>query len=226
MLESEKDIILADLMQFGWTLKLPPVSTRARDIGLALGPIMPNQRTGSSHADLVPYSKSDAPPGSMSSMVGKNAQPIHSDGAHTSVPPHYLIFECLEPGSEECPTHIWAIDLDKIIADRNPLLVAPQWVFGSKDRGFYSSIVQRKLSTSRIRFDPLCMTPAAFCRSSLVEAESLIGSYSSKFSIDWIAGAILIVDNWRCLHARGSGAEGSPTRKLRRWQVGDSNGMG
>lgn len=205
---------------------MPPVSRCAKDIAFTLGPIVPNQRTGSSYTDLAPYSKPDAPPGSMSSMIGKDAQPMHSDGAHTPVPPHYLVFECLEPGNGQCPTHIWAIDLEAIISDRDPLLVSPQWVFGRKDRGFYSSIVQRKLLAPRIRFDPLCMTPAAFSNSSLVEAGKLIDLHSRRFSIEWTTGAILIIDNRRCLHARGPGSEGSPTRKLRRWQVGDSNGMG
>lgn len=83
MRDSEDELIYGDLKELGWTLLLPPVSSCAEDIALRLGPLVPNQRTGLPYVDLVPYSKSDAPLGSMSSLVGTAAQPMHSDGAHT-----------------------------------------------------------------------------------------------------------------------------------------------
>lgn len=226
MRESEEKLIGAGLRQHGWILLTPPVLSCAKNLAMALGPIILSQRTGLPFVDLVPYSAADAPPGSMSSLVGKGAQPMHSDGAYAPTPPRYLIFECLDAGGGHCPTQIWVLNLEAIIAARHALLTVPQWVYGSRNRGFYSSIVQRTVSDARARFDPLCMAPAAFNHSSILEAQSILKLHAQEFSIDWQTGAILIMDNWRCLHARGVGSKGSPARKLRRWQVGDGDGMG
>ena len=226
MLEREENHVSIGLRQNGWTTLTSSASNSAERVALSLGRLIPSQRTGLPYVDLVPHRTEDAAAGTMSSLVGKGAQPLHTDGAHTPAPPHYLIFECLDPGEKRCPTHIWAMNLRAIIADRDPLLMLPQWVFGDRQRCFYGAIVQKTLSAARVRFDPLCMAPASFSSPSIREAQSLLKLYSQEYLIDWEKGSILIIDNFRCLHARGLGSENAPSRRLRRWQVGDTNGMG
>jgi hypothetical protein len=227
MTEPDQETITTGLKERGWFLLKPPVLTDPNDLALSLGPIVHSRRTGLPFSELIPYSAEEAPPGSMSSLIGKSAQPMHSDGAYVPTPPRYLLFECIEAGKGQCPTHLWALGVEEIFAERHRLLTTPKWIFGrGNGRGFYGSIVQRNNSSVRARFDPLCMAPASFCHSSVAEAESALKRYAQPCSVDWITGAILIIDNWRCLHARGFGSDDSPTRRLRRWQIGDPNGLG
>ncbi len=55
-----------------------------------------------------------------------------------------------------------------------------------------------------LRYDPTCMKPAtrAAARASVV-IERLIHE-ARPIRVDWGPRTTLIIDNWRCLHARGS----------------------
>jgi hypothetical protein len=46
---------------------------------------------------LIPRSRQHASPSSYSGIYGKNSFPLHTDMAHWSVPPHYLMLRCIEP---------------------------------------------------------------------------------------------------------------------------------
>jgi hypothetical protein len=214
------------LSQQGWIFFTPPVLNDRKTWALSLGPLIPHRRTGLLYTDLVPYSEEEAPRGSMSAVVGKGPQPMHSDGAHVSVPPRYLVFECIDAGEQMCPTQIWVLNLEAIIAAQYSLLTLPQWIYRDGVQSFYGSIVHRANQGARIRFDPSCMAPASFSRSSILEVESILKFYSEERSINWETGAILVIDNWQCLHGRHDGSVNSPKRKLRRWQIGDGDGVG
>lgn len=56
--------------------------------------------------------------------------------------------------------------------------------------------------------------------------EGLLKSCARHFSFEWEDGALLIIDNWRRLHARGLGAESAESRRLRRWNIGENYGLG
>lgn len=221
MVTTDQGFIFETLRNDGWVFLKPPLTTNIADLVRSLGRVMPNRRTGSSFADLVPYAICEAPERSMSSLVGKSPQPMHSDGAFTPEPPRYLLFECLEEGEGKCPTHISTLNEADIISEQPKLLTTPQWVFDNGvDRGFYGAVFERVNSLVRVRFDPFCMSPASFSQYSVTDAETVIDRYTQHRSVDWVTGAILMIDNWRCLHARGAGSDNSPSRRLRRWQIG------
>jgi len=57
------------------------------------------------------------------------------------------------------------------------------------------------------------------------EISQALDNYSQRFSFEWDLGSMLIVDNWRCLHARGRGGDKAPSRRLRRWSIGVDYGL-
>lgn len=174
---------------------------------------------------LRPYSQCEAPRASMSSITGLSAQPMHTDAAYYPLPPRYIVFFCSEPGEAECPTYVWPLNWDKMLQDRPSVLMQPGWIAkGGKRAPFYCQILTAAPSSRMfIRFDPICMKPPL--AGNMTSAVNILNEYSKKVEFFWEAGDILIVDNWRCLHARGSGAASAPSRRLLRWAIGGGDGL-
>ncbi len=190
-----------------------------RELLAHLGPFLQVRHTGLDHQDLKPLTRDEAPPRSMSAVTGTDAQPMHTDGAYYPRPPHYIAFHCIEPGEASCPTIVSPLDLARLERDRPKILAAPHWVVRGGGHGrFYCSVLECKSGQARIRFDPLCMYLAS-C-DARQEAQNLLRSYAGRIEFDWESDRLLIIDNWRCLHARGAGADRAVTRQLRRWSIG------
>jgi alpha-ketoglutarate-dependent taurine dioxygenase len=177
--------------------------------------------------ELIPTSRAAARPGSLSSFTGAGAQPMHTDAAYLASPPRYLVFECVDPGEVPCRTETWVTNQTKLLEERPHLLTDPKWVFlgGGRSR-FYSPVLDTVLGIARIRFDPCCMSTTYENETGLNEVSGLLASYTRQVSFEWTLGAFLIIDNWRCMHARGVGGESGPSRRLRRWYLGAQNGLG
>jgi alpha-ketoglutarate-dependent taurine dioxygenase len=191
-----------------------------------LGSLVPHQRTNLWHNDLIPLTNERARPGSMSSFVGTGEQPSHTDGAHMLVPPRYLVFYCLDPGESPCHTNLWITSQKALLLSRPRILTEATWVFndGVQDP-FYAPITEARGGLVRVRFDPFCMCAAPSSCGTVSSAEVTLLSYTSFVRIEWSTSSMLIIDNWRCLHARGAGAALAPSRRLRRWTIGAQRGM-
>lgn len=177
--------------------------------------------------ELTPMSRAAARPGSLSSFTGAGAQPMHTDAAYLANPPRYLVLECVDPGDFPCRTEAWVTNQGKLLEERPSLLTAPEWVFlGGGQSRFYSPVLDTLLGIARIRFDPCCMSGTYENQTKLSEVSSLLASYTQQVSFEWTLQAFLIIDNWRCMHARGIGGEAAPSRRLRRWYLGAQNGLG
>ncbi|NYF88561.1 alpha-ketoglutarate-dependent taurine dioxygenase [Edaphobacter lichenicola] len=177
--------------------------------------------------ELIPIGRAAARPGSLSSFTGAAAQPMHTDAAYLASPPRYLVFECVDPGEVSCKTEAWVTNQAKLLEERPHLLTNPRWVFlgGGRSR-FYSPVLDTVLGIARIRYDPYCMSAAGENKTTLNDVSGLLASYTRQVSFEWTQGAFLIIDNWRCMHARGVGGESAPSRRLRRWYLGAKNGLG
>jgi alpha-ketoglutarate-dependent taurine dioxygenase len=177
--------------------------------------------------ELVPSSRAAARPGSLSSFTGAGAQPMHTDAAYLASPPRYLVFECVDPGEAPCRTEVRVTNQARLLEERPSLLTDPNWVFlGGGQSRFYSPVLDTLLGIARIRFDPCCMSAAYNHETNLGEVSSILASYTRQVSFEWTLDAFLIIDNWRCMHARGIGGEAAPSRRLRRWYLGAQNGLG
>jgi hypothetical protein len=118
------------------------------------------------------------------------------------------------------------LDLERLRTDRPARLLETVWIArGGGNRPFYCFAMEAQCGRVRIRFDPLCMRPASECRGTVEAVEAVLDSYSSRIEFAWKRRSMLVIDNWRCLHARGDGAADAPTRLLRRWSIGVPNGL-
>lgn len=209
----------------GWWFIPPALATTPIDILSNLGSLIPSRKR-LPYLDLVPYKKASAPHASMSAKTGEGEQPRHTDAAFCPTPPRYVAFQCLEPGESSCPTRVWALDLDRLRKDRPPALTRISWAaHGGRRPAFYCAVMDVRQLEVRIRFDPLCMRPIDGRIETVDEVSQALDSYSRAFSFEWKLGSMLIVDNWRCLHARGIGGDKAPSRKLRRWSIGADHGL-
>jgi hypothetical protein len=211
----------------GWAW-IPSISQAQLETGLcSLGPFV-SARFGESDAvDLRPYRQDDAPKASMSAVVGSCAQPMHTDAAYYARPPRYIALYCVEKGEAPCPTHVWALDWQRLMLERPSILLEPGWVSrGGRHAPFYCQILTTTAGgRGFVRFDPICMKLPRRIGALEAVTETLT-RYASRTDFYWSRGDAVIVDNWRCLHARGDGAADAPSRRLRRWYIGESNGLG
>ncbi len=225
MLLAPLNSALSYLRKSGWCLIRPGAVAEPSDFLVTLGSLLPSR--GTNYRDLRPYHEESAPVGSMSSIIGTARQPMHTDGAWCAVPPNYLVFQCIDPGEAPCPTHIWAADLSRLVADRPTILSRTNWVaFGAGgNTGFYCSVMEVHADDVRLRFDPCCMKPAENAGYDVGGVVRVIESYCSHHTVFWERQAVLIINNWHCLHARGFGADNAPSRTLRRWSIGADSGL-
>jgi alpha-ketoglutarate-dependent taurine dioxygenase len=194
------------------------------DILRTLGPPFRSHPSNTHHHDLRPYDKHLAPSGSMSATIGTDAQPMRTDGAFHHLPPRYIALQCIEPGEAYCQTHVWAVDTQKLLRESRATVTRPRWVSpGGVSRTFYSPILEIQSGKIRIRFDPLCMRPLRGTTDDLHEVRKTLEDCSQQFEVGWEPGDLLIIDNWRCLHGRGLGADQARSRRLRRWMIGTND---
>jgi alpha-ketoglutarate-dependent taurine dioxygenase len=211
----------------GWCWLPPAAVEDPLEFLRLLGPKVTAKRGGPNHHELRPYTRENAPLGSMSAMTGTDAQPRHTDAAYVPEPPRYTVLQCLAEGERPCPTWLWPMDTARLRKDRPHELTDPIWVVQGGGYGaFYCTAMDVHDSAVRLRYDPLCMRSIVRHSETVAAAEAAIDNYSIRAEVVWESGAILIVDNWICLHARGDGAASAPYRRLRRWYIGAHHGLG
>lgn len=221
----ESALMLRELQAGGCWFAAPRYASAPSVILAALGPLIPS-RNGDLHCDLVIHSKDSAPPASMSAKIGADGQPMHTDAAYDPCPPRYIVFRCLEPGEASCPTNVLVLDVDRLNKDRPGVLTKTIWIaHGGGRPPFYCPVMDVRQDEVRIRFDPLCMRPVHGRADATDEVREVLDCYSQRLSFDWEQGAMLVVNNWRCLHGRTNSGEMAPSRRLRRWNIGVDHGL-
>lgn len=218
----------ATVRQVGWASIPAGAGIDFGGLARTLGSII-SPRTGGGDCKLLrPYAADKAPPNSMSAVTGTGPQPMHTDSAYLPCPPRYVLLTCLSPGESECPTRLWALDWDALLAYRESALLRPGWIVraGGRYPAFYAQVLNRGLhSRPFVRFDPCCMTPPNHDQLTVKQVLSALEACAIPQEISWTYGNAVLFDNWRCLHGRASGAEHAPGRRLQRWLIGETHGM-
>jgi hypothetical protein len=160
-------------------------------------------RTGRQLCDkLCPTDAKLAKPNSLSGKYSLGEFPYHSDTAHWLIPCRFVVLACLSPGAANRPTFL--LDTQRLPLDeakRNLLYRAPFRIRNGKN-SFFGTILSK--SRHFVRCDPGCMIPID------VDAEQALAVFSKERwpsyveKIVWTKGRVVIIDNWRVLHARGS----------------------
>jgi alpha-ketoglutarate-dependent taurine dioxygenase len=222
----DPELVRPQVLLEGWCAIPSVPAMTATGILATLSPLLSSGVTHVYHHDLKPYDKHSAPRGSMSATTGTDAQPMHTDGAYCHLPPRFIALQCLEPGEAHCPTDVWSLDLARLRGDSSIALTRPVWVSrGGGRTPFYCSVLEVQGGTARVRFDRLCMRPLHGANHAVDEVQEVLERCSQQVEMRWARGSLLIIDNWRCLHARGEGAAQAPSRRMRRWTIGASDGL-
>ena len=169
---------------------------------------------------LTLRSSAEAQPRSLSGHFGKGAFPFHTDLAHHRTPPRYVLIRLLK-GDHVRPTVL--LDFERVRLARQAELVLRRsvWLVNGGRGRFSTSILRTQSAGKRmVRYDPVCMAPA---HESFAEAAGLLQDIcdsESPCECTWEHGWVLVMDNWRVLHARPSARDNEDDdRALERVQV-------
>jgi hypothetical protein len=187
--------------------------------------IIPQLRPGladpmsSVELELVsPKNSSQGRPETMSAEFGMGSFPLHTERAHWPIPPRFLIFRSVGRVSDRPTTLLdsYRLDLDEELAQE---LFQRPWIVRYGEICFESPVL-RTVSSGRgrwqIRYDHCCMTPSYGVMEDLgSQLESALAATELEQHY-WEPGMVLIVDNWRVLHGRGTSTEADFGRSLER----------
>lgn len=170
---------------------------------------------------ISPQPIEKANPNTLSSRYGLASFPFHTDAAHWHTPPHILLLYCSKTGSGQRSTFL--IDSSQWELSQQDLHILRTGVWRSGHlRSFLCTAMEFRKRSLRIRYDPGCMIP--FSRSAS-DAELIIRraiKSASLNQIDWSERTLLLLDNARMLHARGTAIAPDTYRVIERILLGGS----
>ncbi|NEW75477.1 TauD/TfdA family dioxygenase [Streptomyces rapamycinicus] len=193
----------------GWAAcqgTLDQVKLDAAMLGWAEVPI---RRGGPAVATLRPVDPAEAAPNSLSARYGKGAQPLHTDGAHLPLPPDIVILTSAAPSTT--PTCLWSRKrYSGFIGGLPDFVQHGVFLVSSGNDSFFTTAVEG----GRLRYDPGCMMPCdARSRQAVQFFQEKEGSVVEH---QWDKpNQVLLIDNRRVLHARGSAIH-EPQREIQR----------
>ena len=216
------DALRANLQQVGWSVVATGASMavdlieEVRSHAQMIGEITP----GRGHhlvERIIPQTPDSAYPGSLSSKYGLGSLPLHTDTAHWAIPCRYLVMTCAELGPVPTPTIL--LDGWRVLLSEPEASACRRAVFLVRNgrRSFYGSIMDG--GREFLRVDPGCMTPLERDGEVALDAFSRGRHEKVLHRHDWKIGEILVIDNWRVLHGRGSGKTTAHGRILLRAMV-------
>jgi alpha-ketoglutarate-dependent taurine dioxygenase len=145
-----------------------------------------------------------AHPSSISAKVGLDEQPLHTDGAHLRRVPDIVVLWVVD--TSDTPTLLWDQPLQAV----PPADTTGVFMVRPGGEPFLASAVQG----SRLRFDPVCMTPVdAMARRVSAALQSPPEGTVHKIAWD-TRGKVLVLRNRRVLHARAAVVKGDANRRV------------
>ncbi len=208
------------LRRRGWDKLQWPVTDesvfREQLVSLAshLGAAVPS-RGGANNIDRLQPTTAFAPTRrSLSNIHADGAFPLHADTAHWITPCRYAVLACLDPGSGDRSTALLDVHSLTLTAEERLLLHSTPLRVANSRQSFFSTILSK--TRQYVRFDRGCMSPVTSDghRALAVFAERRWDK--SIEQVQWQAGQVLIIDNWRCLHGRGAASRPDGERSLLR----------
>lgn len=173
-----------------------------------LGPIV--SLNGGITSNLRPAESEKTTSRSFSYHYGLGEFPLHTDTSFWKQPARYVIFYA-ESISDTCTTILDARSTQKIFSKY--LCDSPIFLAKTECGPIYESPWISKVH-GYVRYDPCYMRPKNAAASALA-ADLVNCGRSDIFRKTWEKGHALVVDNWRCLHGRGSHTSGMPRNLVR-----------
>lgn len=169
---------------------------------------------------------SEAPPNVYSGNYGTEIFPLHTDLAHWSVPPRYLVLRC-RVGTTDVTTRL--VDGEALAAAFGEAALRRTLVRPRRP-------VQGKLCLLRvidypmprvrcIRWDSLFVEPASHLSAQRIDAlQTWLSAVVPRDVILERTGDTLIIDNWRMLHGRSAVGISPRHRKIERVYLKELHG--
>lgn len=162
--------------------------------------------------------RNNGPPNTYSGLFGLGAFPLHTDLAHWSVPPRYLLLRCGK-GYADVPTLL--LDGREIVREMDADALERALVRPRRRQSGELRLLRLwstpKPDTGCLRWDPVFLQPAS------VQGQQAFGVLRDRLEIAKPTQAVMIepgeaivIDNWRMLHARPAIPAGRRDRFLER----------
>lgn len=172
---------------------------------------------------LTPKTQIEASPNTYSGKFGMGEFPLHTDLAHWSIPPRYLVLRCIR-GSTKIATHL----LDGNILSREfgidvlqRALVQPRRPMKNGRQLLRLLEWADDLESFRLRWDSHFLVPATGASRVVI---ARICAFLESIEPQEIAlrdpGDTLIIDNWRWLHGRSPARAYANLRQIDRVYLG------
>lgn len=148
------------------------------------------QKGGEAEASLRPMHQTQAPSRTLSAVHGLGPQPLHTDGAHLKKMPDIIVLHASSPA--KTATVVWKLGWEYPSSLRSGVFTV---------QGNEGAFLAHAFANERLRFDPVCMSPADhLAKEAKVFLES---GRSEAHTHNWSqGGTLLFIDNKKALHAR------------------------
>jgi len=199
------------LREVGWAELDSACAGDVLDLAWQLGRPGPSRPGGEMVDHLIPLARSQAHLRSMSAVFGKGAFPFHTDLAHFSDPPRFVLIRAERVDGIARQTLLQDFRSLELTQTTRQLLAHGPFFIRGGHRPFLCAIADRVPGSAEeiVRYDGCCMTPAS---SSARRAELALTQKMSEAEpvrIEWYRGRTIVIDNWRVLHARAATPLGS-----------------
>jgi hypothetical protein len=201
-----------ELQSRGWATTV----TRSQDALLELAREFGTVRASAARRSLVDIltvrSAQAARRNTHSAAFGEGAFPFHTECAHWSVPARYILLRASREFSR--PTRV--LNLSEAVERQfRSVFEAALFFVLNGSRSFLAQAWDSR--ARRLRYNPTCMRPATATAVTAAKLMTVLIREPNTTRIDWTAGKTLIVDNWRCVHARGETSDAAdPAREIAR----------
>lgn len=115
---------------------------------------VPTRRGGPTVDTLRPVDPVEAAPNSLSAQYGKEAQPLHTDGAHLPHPPDIVVLACVTESAT--PTRLWSRQRHGRFVGFPEFFEHGVFLISSGNDSFFATAAD---GGGRLRYDPGCMMP-------------------------------------------------------------------
>lgn len=195
------------LSRQGWLELDVSSSHELVELARSLGTPRPTRLGGPIIDCLVPTDKRQARPETMSSYLGFDRFPFHTDGAHFRIPPRFILLRLADGAHSDRPTLVCAFSDRSLNLENIQILMRDVWTVRGSYRPFLSPILSDTAVHGHtvLRFDRFCMKPASARTARSVQILESALERTNRAEVTWAANKALILDNWRVLHARGEG---------------------
>jgi hypothetical protein len=155
---------------------------------------------------------------SWTNIFGTGFFPYHTDFVNRLPPPHILLLRLAEESKSNRNTLFIDTQLLPFSYEDYQQLTNEKWKVPSKNKTKLIRIVEQPSfaqGETIFRFDPVMMKPFSKKNKGnhiLAQAISKVTPYSHT----WKAQDVLLVNNWRIIHARDTSAQPDPDRVLQR----------